>query len=341
MRITHKFLNDFTAEILRCDKGARLGAASMPWQTESSLRPIHQLLTQALDKETDLPWADVQKALAAIPTDKRVKYKPALDLIESKKGNWDFFKNRVAGFGKFGAADFEQHVAIPGRGATLLVRGEGLAPGEMREIIANLIILCPLVHQLASNSSLGARRNWFAQASLPEVESALDNFDKYLNTRCTRLTFKRVHVGGRCDSDIDDPYDLVTSSLAGQVVPTVMLDGEDRPDYRKPGAYLKVPSGLKIFIGPWYFSMSGSHDEILSSPAIFRFMTLAHELTHKVLKTSDKTYELEPCRAIKDTPEGVMCADSWGYFLTEYWKTPAFTLRQGAQNRRAAMGYDD
>jgi hypothetical protein len=341
MQITHKFLDDFTAKILECDKGVRLGKKWAPWQTESSLRPIHQLLKGAIDSGTDLPWSEVEQALAKIPADKRVKYRAALDVLESKKAKWDFLKNKVSGFGKFGAADFKEDITIPGRGASLLVRSEGLAPGEMREIIVNLIKLCPLIHQLASNSKLGPRRDWFAQASLPEVDTALQNLDKYLNTRCTRLTFKRVHVGMRCDSNVTDPNDLVTSGLAGQVIPTVMLKGEDRPDYRKPDAYLKVPSGLKIFIGPLYFSVRDKYDAILNTPAIYRFMTLAHELTHKIIKTSDKVYELPNCRAIKDSPDGVMCADSWGYFLTAYANTPDYALRHGAQQRRAAMGYDD
>lgn len=341
MQITHNFLDGFTAEINRCDKGVRLGPATMPWHTESAMRPLHLLLKGALDNGTDLKWSEVQALLDKIPAEKKSKYRPALVFLESKKGKWDFFHNRVAGFGKFGAADFQENVTIPGRGSKLLVRGEGLAPGEMREIINNLAKLCPILHQLAANENLGPRRDWFAQGSLAEVATALDNFDKYLNTRCTRITFKRLHVGMRCDSDVDDPDDLVDDSLAGQVVPTVMLKGEDRPDFRKPGGYLKVPSGLKIFIGPLYFSVGRGYDEILHTVALYRFMTLAHELSHKIIKTVDKVYELDRCRAIKDKPSAVQCADSWGYFITAYAESPQYAMRMGAQQRRAAMGYDD
>jgi hypothetical protein len=93
--------------------------------------------------------------------------------------------------------------------------------------------------------------------------------------------------------------------------------------------YPSVPKGFEKVSGPF------------SPRAIYRFMTLAHELTHKIIKTSDKVYELPNCRAIKDSPDGVMCADSWGYFLTAYANTPDYALRHGAQQRRAAMGYDD
>jgi hypothetical protein len=335
MQITHKFIEDFTAEIRKCDKGARLGAANFFLQTESSMRPLVKLFSDALVKSTDLPWSEVETAINKIPPDKRQKYKGALDFLASRKDKWDFFLHRVSGFGKFAVPDFDRYISIPGRDAKLRVFGEGLAIGEMEEIIENLRILCPLIHELAVDPNRGPRRDWFAQQSLDEVAASLDNLDKYLNTRCTVLTFKRLHVGMRCDSDVNDPNDVVTKHLAGQVIPTVMLKGEDRPDYRKPGAYLKVPSGLKIFIGPLYFSVKSNYDAILKTPALYRYMTLAHELTHKILKTSDKVYELRNCIRIKDTPDAVACADSWGYFLTAARDT-------SLQNTmKSAMGYDD
>ena len=336
MQITNKLISDFTAEIYKGDKGARLGSAWAPWQTESSLRPLLLLFQNAVDKDKDLKWSEVEKLLSNIPHDKKQKYKDALDFLTSRKDKWDLLTGtKVKGFAKFPVIDFQEEVTIPGRGASLLIRGEGMIPGDMREIINNMVRLVPAIHQLATNDSLGQRREWFAQQSLQEVKDSLDNLDKYLNTRCERITFKRLHVGMRCDRSV------VTRGLAGQVLPTVMLEGEDRPDYRKPNAYFKVPSGLNIFIGPLYFSVRNNYDAILKTPAIYRFMTLAHELTHKILKTSDKVYELPNCKGIKDSADGVMCADSWGYFLTEYVESAAFTLRQGAQNRRAMMGYDD
>lgn len=341
MQITNKFMDEFTARIREGGANARLSAKTMPWQTESSLRPLYDLLTDSLDKGSDSKWSEVQAVLDKIPADKKIKYKRAIDFLTAKKGSWDLFHNRVSGWGKFSAADFEEHVTVPGRGATLLIRGEGMTPGDMREIIRNLQVQLPLIHQLASNPKLGPRRDWFAANSLGEVQTALENLDKYLNHRCTRITFKRLHVGMRCDSDVNDPSDVVTRSLAGQVVPTVMLAGEDRPDFRKKDGYLKVPSGIKVFLGPLYWSVRNNYDAILKTPAIYRWMTLAHELTHKVIKTTDKCYELSNCKNIKDSPDAVMCADSWAYFLTEYWKTPDFTLRDAAARRRAAMGYDD
>lgn|GEM_PF-3562991 len=341
MRITHKFLEDFKTEVRSGDKGVRLGSATLPWQTESALRPLYLLFSDALEKDKDLRWSEVEAVLSKVPSDKKLKYRQAVDFLQGKKDKWDFFHNRVSGFSRFSVADFERDVTIPGRSAKLLVRGEGLAPGDMEEIIGNLRILCPLIRELAADPKAGPRRDWFAQQSLDEVATSLDNLDQYLNTRCTRLTFKRLHVGMRCDSDVDDPDDLVTRNLAGQVIPTVMLKGEDRPDYRTAGAYLKVPSGLKIFIGPLYFSVRRGYDEILKTPAIYRYMTLAHELTHKIIKTSDKVYELPNCRAIKDTPDAVMCADSWGYFLTAARQTSTQTVMKNAMDkRRRAMGYE-
>lgn len=340
MQITYKFMEEFTAEIRKCDKGARLGGARLFLQTESSMRPLMKLFEDALDKGTDLRWSEVDTAIKAIPPDKRQKYKGALDFLASHKDKWDFFHNRVSGFGKFAVPDFDRQISIPGRDAKLRVLGEGLAIGHMEEIIANLRILCPLVHELAVDPKRGPRRDWFAQESLDEVATALDNLDKYLNTRCTVLTFKRLHVGMRCDSNVDDPKDIVTKHLAGQVIPTVMLKGEDRPDYRTAGAYLKVPTGLKIFIGPLYFSVKRNYDAILKTPAIYRYMTLAHELTHKIIKTVDKVYELPNCIGIKDTRKAVKCADSWGYFLTAARDSSLQnTMKSAMDQRRKAMGY--
>ena len=99
---------------------------------------------------------------------------------------------------------------------------------------------------------------------------------------------------------------------------------------------------MRIYIAPLYYSVRNAYDEILTTPAIYRFMTLAHELTHKILGPTTTCTIFRTVAPSRTPPRGgVMCADSWGYFLTEYWKTPAFTLRQAAQGRRAAMGYDD
>lgn len=340
MIVTNQILDGFTAAIMAIDKDARLSAKTRFWQGESSLRPLHKLLSHSVDVQSDVPWADVDKLIKAIPSDKKVKYKTALDVVEAKKAKWDFFANRVSGFGKFAAPDFREDVTIPGRGAPLTVIGEGLAAGEMHEIINNLKLLGPILHALAANKDAGPRSKWFPAASLDEVHTAVGNFDKYLNQRCSRLTFKRLHVGMRCDSDVNDPDDLVSKNLAGQVIPTVMLKGQDRPDFRKEGGYFSVPTGMRIFLGPLYFKVKNGYDAILTTAAIYRFMTLAHELSHKVLKTTDQVYELDACLGIANTPKAVMCADSWGYFITEYWKSPAYLMRTSAQSRRAAMGYD-
>jgi hypothetical protein len=134
----------------------------------------------------------------------------------------------------------------------------------------------------------------------------------YLNHRCTGISFKVLQAGNRCDNS------AVGTGLAGQVLPTVMLKGEDRPDFRAANGYLKVPSGLRIFLGPLYFSVRTNYDPMLKTVAIYRFMTLFHEMSHKIIKTTDQVYELDKCQNIKDTPKAVMCADSWGYFLTDY-----------------------
>ncbi len=209
---------------------------------------------------------------------------------------------------------FKMSLTISSREAPLDLRAEGFPSlAALDEVAANLKIICPLIHELAGSDTVGPRRNWFARESLAEVQSALVNLDMYLNHKCQRLTFKVLKTGKRCDNS------EVEEILAGQVIPTVMLEGEDRPDFRKENGYLQVPAGLRIFFGPLYFAAGADDfDEILRTVAIYRFMTLFHEMTHKIIKTTDQEYELLNCRKIKDTPQAVMCADSWGYFLTDY-----------------------
>jgi hypothetical protein len=340
MKIATEFLDKFKAKIYEADQGARLGSKSKwaPWQTESSLKPIVDLLGKANERDEDLKWAAVASALRKIPAEKWRKYKSALEFIQVKAPGWDFAQYKTPGFDKFQTITFDQTVPIVGRRASLRVRGEGMTPVDMHEIIANLLTLCQLIKVLASDRNLGSRLEWFAPRSMDEVHHALDNLDQYLHDKCSVLTFKRLAEGMRCDSDVADP------GLSGQVVPSVMLDGEDRPDFRRPDGYKKVPSGLRIFLGPLYFGVKDRYDGMLTSVAIYRFQVLAHELTHKIIKTTDQVYELVNCQAIKSQDLAVMCADSWAYFLTQFMLTRAsgeHDVRRAMASRRAALHIDD
>jgi hypothetical protein len=247
----------------------------------------------------------IQGVLRGLSQDLKTKYAKALGYVQAK------IKGALAK--PDDSAIFKLTLPIASRSSPLEIRGEGFPSlAAIQEVGSNLAIICPLIHDLAKSDHEGPRRNWFAQGSLAEVQTSIVNLDQYLNSRCTGISFKVLQVGGRCDSD------TVVASLAGQVVPTVMLDGEDRPDFRKPSGYLKVPPGLRIFLGPLYFSVNEHYDAVLKTVGIYRFMTLFHELSHKIIKTTDVEYELPNCLRIKDTAEAVKCADSWGYFLTDY-----------------------
>ncbi len=252
--------------------------------------------------------AGIQILLRNLSQDLKTRYAKALAYIQAK------IKGALARPDE--TAVFKLSIPIASRSSPLDVRGEGFPSlAAIQEVGRNLAIICPLVHDLAKSDHEGPRRNWFAQESLREVHSSIVNLDQYLNRQCTGISFKVLRVGGRCDGE------TVDNSLAGQVIRAVMVGHEDRPDYRKQGGYLKVPWGLRIFFGPLYFSVNEHYDAVLKTVAIYRFMTLFHELTHKILRTQDKVYELSNCLSIKDTANAVMCADSWGYFLTEYANT--------------------
>jgi hypothetical protein len=266
----------------------------------------NKILLQESHSKAAQAGVELQGALRSLPPDAKAKYAGPLAYLQS------CIQAKIAKPDE--SMIFKMSVSVSSRKAPLDLRGEGFPSlAFLEEIAKNLKIICPLIHELASPQRPGGpRTTWFASESLNEVQSAIVNLDMYLNHRCSRLTFKVLPVGSRCDND------EVRGSLAGQVLPTVMLKGQDRPDFRRESGYLQVPSGLRIFLGPLYFSVRTNYDEMLSTVAIYRFMTLFHELTHKIIKTVDKVYELPRCRAIKDSADAVMCADSWGYFLTDY-----------------------
>ncbi len=263
------------------------------------------MMQQAKNSSAMQVEIEIQAMLRGFSPDVKAKYANALAYVQGK------IKGSLAKPND--SAVYKMTVSISSRQSPLLLRGEGFPSlAAMEEVSNDLKIICPLVHELAQSEQRGPRLNWFARDSLKEVQSALVNLDKYLNGKCARISFKVLTVGDRCDND------KVGTGLAGQVLPTVMLKGEDRPDFRQENGYLQVPGGLRIFLGPLYFSVRANYDAILKTVAIYRFMTLFHEMTHKIIKTTDQVYELDNCRAIKDTPRAVMCADSWAYFLTDY-----------------------
>lgn len=284
-----------------------------PQIQDSILTPVNEdepgvynkMLLQASNSKAAQAGVELQVALRNLPPDAKTKYARPLAYLQG------CIQAKIAKPDE--SMIFKMSVSISSRQAPLDLRAEGFPSlAFLEEIANNLKIICPLIHELAGPQRPGPRTTWFASESLSEVQSAIINLDQYLNHRCSRLTFKVLAVGNRCDND------EVEESLAGQVLPTVMLKGQDRPDFRRENGYLQVPSGLRIFLGPLYFSVRTNYDEMLSTVAIYRFMTLFHEMSHKIIKTTDQVYELPKCRAIKDTPKAVMCADSWGYFLTDY-----------------------
>ena len=209
-------------------------------------------------------------------------------------------------------ASYKETVPFPDR-TPMEIRGEEFFnPTDMHQVMNHLKLICALIHELAKNVRTSPWNNWFPQASYNEVRSAVRNLDLFLSTKCSGITYRKLVTGKRCDNDV------VKTSLAGQVVPNVMLPGVSRQDYRLAGGNTNVQSGLRIFFGPLYFSVKEGYDALLDTVPIYRFMTHFHELTHKILKTRDHRYELKNCQAEKNNPDAVECADSWGYYLVDY-----------------------
>jgi hypothetical protein len=247
----------------------------------------------------------IRGILAALPPEVKNKYAGAFRYLMKGVRRAKFSKPDES-------AVFKMPVTVSSRSTPLDLWGEGIPSlAVMEEIASNLKIICPLVKELAESKEPGPWRFWFARDSLGEVRLALKNMDLYLNQRCERISFRVLKVGDRCDAaDVEE-------GDAGQIITTVAAEGEDRQDFRGENGHLMVPSGLRIFLLPYYFSPT-KVDEIRSSAENFRFCTLCHELSHKIVDTVDVVYGLDSCRRIQFSPEAARNADNWCFFLADY-----------------------
>jgi hypothetical protein len=268
-----------------------------------------KLLQQASHSKAAQAEIELKAALLSLNPQLKMKYAGPLAYVQS------CMKGKIAKPDE--SQVFKTSVKLAGRGAPLDLRAEGFPSlAALEEVANNLKIISLLVLQAAGWGERGGpRSDWFAQQSRAEVQSALENLGAYLSHRCERLTFKVLKTGMRCDNG------EMGENVAGQVIPTVMLEGQDDPDLRKENGYLHVPTGLRIFLGPSYLApVAGYYDAVRKTLTISRFMTLFHEMTHKIIGTTDegRTYGYHSCKAIKDTDGAVKCADSWTYFLSAY-----------------------
>jgi len=203
-----------------------------------------------------------------------------------------------------------------------------------------------LAHDPENRGDLRAK--WFGSRNPPKVVLMLTNMDKYLNERCSRLTFVSEKTGGygavwgsRMIQESPDNYRIggvMSTNNRGKDENRVWGDeivSETEEDFQKEGGYLKVPSGLRIYIGSSYTAppVSVGHGGLKTSTTL-RVNTIFHEMTHKILKTKDhpkptgagKCYGYTTCTNLALTNPGLAItnADNWGHFMAEVYKTEGY-----------------
>ncbi|WP_020483713.1 M35 family metallo-endopeptidase [Methylomonas sp. MK1] len=148
-------------------------------------------------------------------------------------------------------------------------------------------------------------QRWFGSEATPghsryaEFDLKRKTMSTYLNNKCTRLTYVKKQVGQYVDSCEVENGDLA------QVISSAF---EDHPAGSVPDF---VPSGLRVFI------LGDTLVEQVTPRR--RFHTMAHEVTHRVISTSDHWYGEQNCldKASKNSPKCLSCAANWGWFYAD------------------------
>lgn len=184
---------------------------------------------------------------------------------------------------------------------------EGVSDASKQAIAA----ICPQMNTVVAKAADGAggklRTKWFGLVgSKPAMFKKLLAMDQYLNTRCVRLTFVQKALGQKVDCATVEAGDFAQVIR----VPTDPGTGERF-----------VPSGARVFILPNFSGQSASE----------KFNTVCHELSHRVLATTDFPggvccYGRNDALALAAGPKSnlaVTCAENWGYFFMELMESLA------------------
>lgn len=170
---------------------------------------------------------------------------------------------------------------------------------------------CDRVVELAALAAKAAPADlltkWFGVGNHVGARKQLNAMNEYLTKKCTRLTFVGKPINHYVDGVTVDPGDY------GQVIGNIRTT---TANFQKSVAH--VSSGLRIFIYSEYFK-AGRYE---------RMNTIYHELTHKILGTSDYKYGHGSCQkfAIKYPGTVLKNADNYGYFMAD------LDRRQSKQN---------
>lgn len=190
-------------------------------------------------------------------------------------------------------------------------------PNGLHKEAKRYIVEIPAVLRMSFKEKWGSklRETWFGQKDTAKMINMLCSLDKYLNDKCTQITF--VREGG-------DHF--------GSVWPTALADKEKNSDFKKPSGYLQVPSGLRIYLASSYDAPDTDDPENtgLCTVPLQRVNTIFHEMTHKILKTDDVDYPgtnhtcygVELCQLLRKTHADLALnnADNWGFYMAACFK---------------------
>ncbi len=179
--------------------------------------------------------------------------------------------------------------------------------GASDTIKAAITEYCPILNKLAKDAAGGgggkALETWFGvEGKTPQMLTKLKAFDSFLNTQCMRLTFVVKPLGATVDC-----AEVVQGDLA-QVIRN--LPGDDGKHF--------LPSGIRVFVLPGFAGQSRPE----------AFNTLAHEVSHRVLNTTDnplvngvpkQTYGKRAAQSLaaSNGAAAMTCAENWGYFFMD------------------------
>ncbi len=160
------------------------------------------------------------------------------------------------------------------------------------------------VVKAAENVGNALIQRWFGSKACPggtryaAFNAKRKAMSAYLNNQCQVLTFVKAIYGHRVDSAVVEKGDYA------QVMRSCFTKegGEAVPGF--------VPSGLRIYLlGTGFVDLDEQE----------RFNTIAHEISHRVLDTTDYWYGKNKslARAVSNSSKCVDCAENWGYFYQE------------------------
>ena len=148
-------------------------------------------------------------------------------------------------------------------------------------------------------------RRWFGADAVPggtcyaAFDTKRKKMSEYLNQQCQVLSFVKKPYGKKVDSAVVEQGDLA------QVMRSCF-----RTD---PSGF--VPSGIRIYLLGRGLIKQGENE---------RFNTIAHEISHRVIGTTDRCFGMMIYGRTKalalasvDSATAITCAENWGYFYQE------------------------